>query len=90
MAGYLQHRGRCHNWSTGLYFYVPSLYQGLSPWRGVGPAPRVFFHHPEVALRLRGHSLLLRREAPGSVGILRVICMHLFFMALTLRPSPLW
>lgn len=41
-----------------------------------------------------GPSLLLRKEAPGFVGILAITCIHIFhpsscLMALTLCPSPL-
>lgn len=40
VVGYLQHHSRCHNGSTCLYFYAPSLRQHLFPWREVGLAPR--------------------------------------------------
>lgn len=48
-VGYLQHHSRCHNGSTCLYFYTPSLRQRLFPWREGGLAPRAIsssWEHP--------------------------------------------
>lgn len=64
-GGYLQHRSRCHNGSAPSISVLRFCARVCFPGGG-GPAASAV-RHPEGAVWLRGHGLLL---APGSVGVL--------------------
>lgn len=93
MGGRLfQHHSRCHNWSTRLYFYVPSLCLCLFPWR--------WTLLPELSVFLRmlcGSGLQPSAEEGGSWFCGRpnnhshALTFHPSFslVAFTLCPSPL-